>query len=103
MRIVRCAPIPALMFSLSLSSSVPELSQEGGRLSDRGAVFVSDGAPVVGTAARVPLENPELMLRDETGHAFPSRVLSLLPPGILCCWRRICRKNGSSRDFVGKS
>ena len=81
MRIVRGASVPALMFSLSLSLSaaVPELSLEGGRLTGRGAVFVSDGVPVVATAAHVLLENPELLLRDESGHAFPIRVLEFAP------------------------
>lgn len=77
MRIFRYVPI--LLLALPLSAAVPELSVEGGRLSGRGAVFICDGVPVVATAAHVLLENPDLLLRDESGHAFPIRVLEFVP------------------------
>lgn len=77
MRIFRYAPILAL--ALSLPAAPPELSIEGGRLSGRGAVFSRDGVTLVASAAHVLLENPELLLRGETGHAYPIRVLEFAP------------------------
>ena len=64
---------------MSLAAAVPELSVEGGSLSGRGAVFRSEGATLVATAAHVLLENPDLLLRDATGHAIAIRVLEFAP------------------------
>lgn len=59
--------------------AAPELAVEGGCLTGRGAVFRAEDATLVATAAHVLLENPDLMLRDESGHAFPIRVLEFAP------------------------
>lgn len=77
MSIVRFLPI--LTIAVSLAAAVPELSVEGGSLSGRGAVFRSEGATLVATAAHVLLENPDLLLRDATGHAIAIRVLEFAP------------------------
>ena len=77
MSIVRFVPI--LTIAVSLAAAVPELSVEGGSLSGRGAVFRSEGATLVATAAHVLLENPDLLLRDATGHAIAIRVLEFAP------------------------
>lgn len=77
MSIVRLLPI--LTIAVSLAAAVPELSVEGGSLSGRGAVFRSEGATLVATAAHVLLENPDLLLRDATGHAIAIRVLEFAP------------------------
>lgn len=77
MSIVRFLPI--LTIAVSLAAAVPELSVEGGSLSGRGAVFWSEGATLVATAAHVLLENPDLLLRDATGHAIAIRVLEFAP------------------------
>ena len=77
MSIVRFLPI--LTIAVSLAAAVPELSVEGGSLSGRGAVFRSEGATLVATATHVLLENPDLLLRDATGHAIAIRVLEFAP------------------------
>ena len=77
MSIVRFLPI--LTIAVSLAAAVPELSVEGGSLSGRGAVFRSEGATLIATAAHVLLENPDLLLRDATGHAIAIRVLEFAP------------------------
>ena len=77
MSIVRFLPI--LTIAVSLAAAVPELSVEGGSLSGRGALFRSEGATLVATAAHVLLENPDLLLRDATGHAIAIRVLEFAP------------------------
>lgn len=77
MSIVRFLPI--LTIAVSLAAAVPELFVEGGSLSGRGAVFRSEGATLVATAAHVLLENPDLLLRDATGHAIAIRVLEFAP------------------------
>lgn len=77
MSIVRFLPI--LTIAVSLAAAVPELSVEGGSLSGRGAVFRSEGATLVAAAAHVLLENPDLLLRDATGHAIAIRVLEFAP------------------------
>ena len=59
--------------------AAPELAVEGGCLTGRGAVFRAEEATLVATAAHVLLENPDLMLRDDSGHAFPIRVLEFAP------------------------
>lgn len=75
---LRCTAAAAVLAAWGVWAA-PELAVEGGSLSGRGVIFRAEDATLVATAAHVLLENPELMLRDETGHAFPIRVLEFAP------------------------